>query len=277
MKRDDYVLVEQTRPRGWRGFVYRTAVDLASAIGRVFWFWEPQGTENIPRTGPLLVLANHPTYLDPPTLVALMIYYAERDLSIMAWDKLFKIPLVSFFTRTYKAYPVNRENPGRGPFVTLLNILKQGGAAGVFPEGSRSKGALMGEWKPGALRAAFSTEATILPVTLVTVGEFWPRSHWRPRLFRKHQLIVHKPLTYAEYAAGRPEGTHEREYQEVVAARIRDIINGPLIARQNAHREYLDAMERRTDKLAPTPDAAVQRQQRVDAALQRLRSGNAQG
>lgn len=271
MKRDDYVLVEQNRPKGWRGFVYRTAVDLASAIGRVFWFWDPQGTENIPRTGPLLVLANHPTYLDPPTLVALMIYCANRDLSIMAWDKLFNIPFVSFFTRTYKAYPVNRDNPGRGPFVTLLNILKQGGAAGVFPEGSRSKGALMGEWKPGALRAAFSTEATILPVTLVTVGEFWPRGTWRPQLFRKHQLIVHKPLTYAEYSTGRPEGMHERDYQESVAARIRDIINTPLVARQEAHREYLEALERRVDKLAPPHDPGAERARRLEAALARLR------
>src|SRR5690606_8657012 len=134
MAREDHVLVDQSRPTGWRGWVYRTQVHFAVAIARTLLFWRVTGAENIPREGPLLVVANHPSYLDPPTLVALMIYHADRDVSIMAWDKLFKVPLVSFFTRTYKAYPVNRDNPGRGPYVTLVKILQKGGAAGVFPE-----------------------------------------------------------------------------------------------------------------------------------------------
>ena len=92
---------------------------------------------------------------------------------------------------------------------TLLHILKNGGAAGVFPEGSRSEQRLMGPWKPGALRAAFATEATILPITFVTAGEFWPRGRWRPRFFRKHHMVIHRPLTYAEYMAAMPEGTHQ--------------------------------------------------------------------
>ncbi len=214
MARDDYVLVEQVRPTGWRGWIYHFAVNFAVGIARTLLFWRVDGTEKIPRTGPLLVVANHPSYLDPPTLVALMIYYADRDVSIMAWDKLFRVPVVGFFTRSYKAYPVNRENPGRGPYVTLLKILQNGGAAGVFPEGSRSSGRLMGPMKPGALRAAFATKATILPITFVTVGEFWPKKNWRPRFFQPHRTVVHNPLPFEEYAGDMAEGARAKEHQD---------------------------------------------------------------
>ncbi|MBX3460109.1 MAG: 1-acyl-sn-glycerol-3-phosphate acyltransferase [Planctomycetes bacterium] len=271
MARDEHVLVDLTRPTGWRGWVYHTAVNFAAALGRVLLFWQPIGTHNIPRTGPLLVVANHPSYLEPPTLVALMIYYADRDLSIMAWDKLFRIPIVSFFTRNYKAFPVNRSNPGRGPYVTLVRILEQGGAAGVFPEGSRSEGRLMGDWKPGALRAAFATKATILPISFVTVGEFWPKSRWRPWFFRKHIQVVHPPLTYERYIADMPPGMREKEYQEVLERRIRDMINQPLLERQRAWQQHVLEKSRSADRL-DEPDPIRQRREMLQAAAEALKS-----
>jgi 1-acyl-sn-glycerol-3-phosphate acyltransferase len=263
------MLVRQSKPGGWRGWIYSTAVHFAVAMARTLLFWRLEGTQNIPRTGPLLVVANHPSYLDPPSLVALMIYYAGRDVSIMAWDKLFRVPLVGFFAATYKAYPVNRENPGRGPYATLLKILHDGGAAGVFPEGSRSEGPLMGGWKPGALRAAFATKATILPITFVTVGEFWPKTRWRPRIFRQHRIVVHKPLTHEEYKA--PDGVRDKDYQEQAAGRIREIINGPILKRQQDWEQHMREKLRQGETLRDKPDAIELRKQRHADARRKLR------
>ena len=249
MTREDYVLVDQTRPTGWRGWVYRSAVNLAAALGRIVLFWKVEGSENIPREGGLLVVANHPSFLEPPSLVCIMIYFADRDLSIMAWHKLFSIPVVRFFTKVYKAYPVNRENPGRGPYQTLLHILKNGGAAGVFPEGSRSEQRLMGAWKPGALRAAFTAKATILPISFVTAGEFWPRGQWRPRFFNRHHIKIHPALTHEDYMTGMPEGMREKEWQEVVSERIRDMINQPIIDRLEEGRRHHEDLARANDPL----------------------------
>lgn len=244
-----YTHVDQTRPTGFKLWLYLLSVHTCALIGRIFLFWRTFGTENIPRSGPLLVVGNHPSYLDPPTLVATVIYYADRDLSTMAWDKLFKIPFVSFFTRHYKSYPVNRENPGRGPYLTLLHILKNGGAASVFPEGSRSHQRLMGPWKPGALRAAFATEATILPVTVLTAPEFWPRKNWRPRFFRPHHVIIHKPIPYAEFAGETGDGAKKRAAEEALAERLRGIINGPLIEREREWKAYHEELAMRQDPL----------------------------
>lgn len=271
MKREDYVLVDQTRPTGIRGWIYRTAVNLAAAVGRIVFFWKVEGTDNIPREGGVLVVANHPSFLEPPSLVCIMIYFANRDLSIMAWHKLFSIPIVRFFTTVYKAYPVNRENPGRGPYQTLIHILKNGGAAGVFPEGSRSEQRLMGAWKPGALRAAFAAKATILPITFVTAGEFWPRGQWYPRPFKQHHIKVHAPLTYAEYTAGKPEDMRDKDWQEVVAERIRGVINQPIVDRLAEFQQTTESASVAADPLSPPQGEPIaEREERFEQARARL-------
>lgn len=272
MDRPRHVLVTQ-KPISARGWHYDFLINLGVLLGRVLLFWRTFGAENIPRDGPLLVIANHPTYVDPPTLVITVVYYARRDLSIMAWDALFRIPLVRFFARNFKAYPVNRENPGRAPYATLLQLLRAGGAAGMFPEGGRSEQRLMGAWKPGALRAALVTKATILPVTFVTAGEFWPMDRWRPRLFRGHHVVIHKPLTYDEYMADRPEGMRDKEFQPTVEKRITAIIDAPLLERDRKLQEHQRKQRRSYDPFGQAESGpAARRQERYGAARARLRS-----
>jgi len=272
MPADEHMLVDLKPLSGWRKWLYSNAVVLAASIWRILFRWRVRGTENIPREGPLIVISNHPSYLDPPTLVGILIYFGGRDLSIMAWDKLFKIPVVGFWVRSYRAYPVDRKNPGRGPYQTLLRILSHGGAAGIFPEGSRSKGPLMGEWKPGALRAAFASRATILPVTMATTGEFWPRHKWRPRLFRRQDIVIHKPMSYEEYMAGKPAEMHEKQYQELLEERIRAIINEPMIKR---HSEFearkIALIEARLAPRHTRRDPGAERRGRYGQAQARLR------
>jgi 1-acyl-sn-glycerol-3-phosphate acyltransferase len=267
----DRMLVDLTPLKGWRGFLYHSAVRIAVGLWRILFCWKISGTERIPRRGPFLLISNHPSYLDPPTLVGITIYFAGRDLSIMAWDRLFRVPIVRFWVKAYKAFPVDRANPGRGPYVTLLRILEQGGAACVFPEGSRTKGRIMDEWKPGALRAALATKATILPVTMVTTGEFWPRAAWRPRLFRRQEIVIHRALKYEEYMAGKPEGMNDKQFQDQVEARIREIINAPIEARLaevQARKLALNAAK--LDVTRPERDLAAERRKRLAEARRRL-------
>ncbi|MEE9311554.1 MAG: lysophospholipid acyltransferase family protein [Planctomycetota bacterium] len=232
--------VDLSRPTGFRGWVYEIWPKLANGMAKALWFWEVRGSEHIPRDGAMMLIANHPSFLDPPSMVAMVNHYGYRDLSIMAHVGLFKIPIVSFFCRNYKAYPVNRKNPGRGPYVTLTNILKDGGMAGVFPEGSRSKTELMGEWKAGALRAAIAQKATIMPVSNITASRIWPRTKRFPRIFKKLIIQIHKPIPYEEYMKNKPEDVRPKDYQETVAENIREQINQPI-------REELGLKDKSTD------------------------------
>lgn len=269
MAKNKNILVDMERPTGWKGWRYTFLVKFCMGIARLLWFMRTDGAENIPSEGAVIVIANHPTYLDPPTLIGNMIYYANRDIHIMAWDKLFTIPVVAWFCRTYLAYPVDRENPGRGPYMTILHVLKNGGMAGIFPEGRRSSTPTMHEWKPGALRAAFSTKATILPVSLKTMPEVWPRGRKIFKPFRQHHVVIHKPITFEEYTRDKPDDMKDREWQDVVAKQVQEIIRAPIRARY----ENFEANRQRARE---AQDPTLQRMENADGRTPRAKSPRVQ-
>ena len=68
---------------------------LIEALFRVLFTYDCIGEEKIPASGPAVIAANHPSYLDP-ILLGLQV---RRPIHFMAWDALFKIPLVGALMR----------------------------------------------------------------------------------------------------------------------------------------------------------------------------------
>jgi 1-acyl-sn-glycerol-3-phosphate acyltransferase len=144
---------------------------------RVLFRIEHRGTENIPRNGPLVVTPNHVTYFDPFWISAGI----RRKVRYMAWDMIFKLPLVDRIFRWLGAFPVNLENPEFGTFKVALQILKQGEALMVFPEGGRSPDGRLQPFKEGAARLALRTGAQVLPVVVHGGLAVWGRKLLFPR------------------------------------------------------------------------------------------------
>jgi 1-acyl-sn-glycerol-3-phosphate acyltransferase len=92
------------------------------------------GKENVPRKGPLIVAANHISWLDPPLVGA----YCPRQIRYMAKKELFEIPWAGFMISSMGAYPVDRQGSARAAVKQSLDILKDGGCVGIFPEGGRN-------------------------------------------------------------------------------------------------------------------------------------------
>ena len=70
---------------------------------KVLFTVEYHGLENVPETGRVIVAGNHPSYLDP-LLVALPV---KRTIRYMAWDGLFKVPLLGPLIKALGAFPVD--------------------------------------------------------------------------------------------------------------------------------------------------------------------------
>jgi 1-acyl-sn-glycerol-3-phosphate acyltransferase len=69
----------------------RTALrTLVEALFRVLFTYDCFGEERLPATGPAVVASNHPSYLDP-VLLSLQV---RRPIRFMAWDALFRVPLL---------------------------------------------------------------------------------------------------------------------------------------------------------------------------------------
>lgn len=113
---------------------YSWARGTIECILRVVWRARATGVENVPRTGPLIVAANHQSYLDPPLLGA----FCPRRLSYMAKKELFDIPIFGSGLRSVGAYPVSRDGSARAAIKRSLEVLQAGGAVGIFPEGTRN-------------------------------------------------------------------------------------------------------------------------------------------
>ena len=126
---------------------------------RAFADWKVQGRENVPPMGPLIVVANHQSNFDP-TLLGVSL---PRRIWFLAKDGLFRGPIVTWFLRSYGAFPLNRAGADLGAYRWALNQLERDQVLVVFPEGTRSTGG-MGRGKPGVARLALKTQTPLLPV-----------------------------------------------------------------------------------------------------------------
>jgi 1-acyl-sn-glycerol-3-phosphate acyltransferase len=104
-------------------------------VAGTLWRARAVGAENVPAEGPLIVACNHISYLDPPVLGS----FCPRRISYMAKKELFAVPVLGMVIRALGAYAVDRRGGGAAAIKRSLQVLKSGGAVGIFPEGTRNR------------------------------------------------------------------------------------------------------------------------------------------
>ena len=111
---------------------------------RIFHGLQFHGIENIPKTGPVLVAANHPSYFDPVVLSLA----TARVIRFFALAEILKVPIVGWFAKQWGMLPVYPGGNNEPTVQKALRVLQRGGAIGIFPEGRRSLQWAMGEARP---------------------------------------------------------------------------------------------------------------------------------
>lgn len=123
--------------------------------------WQVAGRENVPRQGPLIVVANHMSFIDPPLLSASL----PRRLRFMAKQEIFRpLPLRLLFSG-WGAFPVRRGRGSRDALREADKTLGHGLALALFPEGRRSRGQLQ-RARRGTALLALRSGAPLLPVAI---------------------------------------------------------------------------------------------------------------
>ena len=140
------------------------------------------GQQNIPNRGPLLVVANHLSLADPPLLNICL----GREVMFMAKAKLFRFRVLGYFIRSLGAFPVRQGRPDRKALRQAEQVLRQGTALVIFPEGMRSRSAKLQSSFSGSALIAFRSGATILPVG-ITGTEKLESMAW---LLRRPKIVV---------------------------------------------------------------------------------------
>ena len=128
------------------------------------------GTENLPTDGPLLVVGNHFSFLDPVAVIGSVPYPIEY----VGGTKMPNAPgAVSWISRVYGVLPVYRGSVSRETLFASRRVLRQKGVLGIFPEAG-SWASVLRPARPGAAYLASCTQAQILPVGLDGFVDVFP-------------------------------------------------------------------------------------------------------
>ena len=159
-------------------FTYRLVSNLlVFPVFRLLFRGSTAGNNRVPMQGPLVVVANHGSHLDPPLLG----HALGRPVAFMAKAELFSIPVLGRVIRACGAYPVRRGASDREAIRTATARLEEGWATGVFLDGTRQSDGRINNPLPGAALLAARTRAPLLPVAIhnspraLGTGRSWPR------------------------------------------------------------------------------------------------------
>tara|TARA_B100001029_G_C15034329_1_gene439116 strand:- start:889 stop:1515 length:627 start_codon:yes stop_codon:yes gene_type:complete len=171
------------------------------------------GRDKIPVDGPLIIAANHLSHIDP----AFIMTATKRPVSYMSKKEHFDGALRRLVFKQVGVIPVDRDAGGKDALKGAIDILEEGGAIGIFPEGTRSRDGKMGKGKTGVARLAALTGAAVVPVAIRQTDGVWPVSKRAPRPWRKFYYKFGDPMYFDQ-----KEQNHEnfREFTDNVMSRI---------------------------------------------------------
>ena len=199
--------------------LYTVMKAIAVGLMRTMFRLKSTGRENIPATGPVLLVANHSSLLDPPLIGGA----AGRQLTFLAKAELFEIPGFGGLIRRLNARPIRREGADPGALRTAMRALADGRALLIFPEGTRGDEGVVRTAKAGAGMLAVLSGAPVVPVYVKGSGRAWPRGRRFPR---PHKVTVTfgEPLRFDGALGGDRKQRYEFASREMMEAimRLRD-------------------------------------------------------
>jgi 1-acyl-sn-glycerol-3-phosphate acyltransferase len=168
---------------------------------------ETTGIENIPRTGPFILAANHASFFDPPAIGSRL----PRPSHYFARKTLFKPGLKGDTLRRVNAIPVDLESDSDvGALKAVFRLLKEDGGILLFPEGTRSSDGLLQPARAGVGMIACKSGAPVVPTRIFGSFEAFGRHDRRPRVFSPMHVAFAPALLPCAYDIG---GKTKERYQ----------------------------------------------------------------
>ena len=205
--------------------LYRTLeLTLVPAL-RAYFRPEVVGFEQVPRTGPVIFAANHVSFADQVmTPVA-----ARRQIAYFAKAEYFTTPglrgrlTASFFTGIGQV-PVERADTrsAAGVIDIGVEVLRDGGALGIFPEGTRSPDGQLYKFRTGVARLAMRSGAPVIPVGLVGTRDVLSPDSKR---WHRAPVSVHfgAPLLFGDRADEERSARVLREVTDTIRTAVQEL------------------------------------------------------
>jgi 1-acyl-sn-glycerol-3-phosphate acyltransferase len=161
-------------------FFYRLAWIVLRAFFAVYFRWRVFNAERVPHTGPVILAANHASFIDPPLIGAGL----SREINYLARESLFRFPLVGTIIRALHAVPVDRDGGGARGLKNILERLLAGGGIVLFPEGTRTTDGKLQPARSGIGLTVIKSAAPVIPVRVFGTFAAYGRNKTFPRPYR---------------------------------------------------------------------------------------------
>lgn len=173
------------------------------------------GAEQIPKSGGVIIAANHVSNWDPPVVAS----YVPRQVHFMAKEELFNIPVFGFVIRRLGAFPVKRGASDRGAIKNAIELLKGGQCLGLFPEGTRSADGRTQKPEPGLALIASKSNAAVVPAAIIGTN----------RILRGGSFFARLTVRYGKPISMDPN-EKDKAALHAFSQRVMDEINALLLA-----------------------------------------------
>lgn len=207
--------------------------------------WRPDvvGADNVPAAGPVILASNHLSFADsvviPLTAPRQVAFLAKDDY----WTGTGAKGLVSrsFFT-AIGSIPVNRDDPraAQNSLDLALEHLREGGAFGIYPEGTRSRDGLLYRGRTGVAWLALTAGCPVVPVALTGTDQLQPVGSPLPKRV-KFRVEFGAPIDFTDRFDGVPAGRARREATDEIMAAIHAMSGQQLAGRYNERTPDLPA------------------------------------
>jgi glycerol-3-phosphate dehydrogenase (NAD(P)+) len=166
---------------------------------RIYFRMARIGREHIPAEGPVIIAANHRSFLDPFVIATMAPW--RRPMYYVAKKELFQKRWMAWVLNALGAFPLDRGAADRESISTAKELLARGEIVLIFPEGTRTRPGSLGKPKRGVGRLALETGAPVIPVAVI--GTEAVRRGWR---IRPHKVKIRagRPLRFPKVENASP-------------------------------------------------------------------------
>jgi glycerol-3-phosphate dehydrogenase (NAD(P)+) len=178
---DHEALHRRAREQGTNPFVYWLVRAVLQPFFHIYFRLGRIGREHIPAEGPVIIAANHRSFLDPFVIATM----ARRPMYYVAKQELFSSRLQAWVLNALGAFPVKRGSADADMIDTAKAILARGDVVLIFPEGTRIRPGSLGRPRRGVGRLALESGAPVIPVAVI--GTEAVRRGWR---IRPHKVRI---------------------------------------------------------------------------------------
>jgi 1-acyl-sn-glycerol-3-phosphate acyltransferase len=191
------------------GTFYRIMHALPRRVWPLFGGLTAQGVDNIPATGPFLLISNHQSMLDPFFIQTV----CPRPCHAMAKSTQFGSPIMRAIMLRCYAFPVRRHRVDPQAVRFVLRRLGQGHPIHIYVEGERTWDGRLQQPRPGTVKLALKAGVPIVPCAIDGAYDIWPRWH-RKAVRGRVRVAFGRPIEF-----GRHDTREERDAALPAAAR----------------------------------------------------------